>query len=162
MASKKKTGMSKDTKVALEVGAGVLAAAAAGAGYYFYGDKDAKKHRAAASKWAKGMKNDVLKEARKVKKLDQKTMTTIVDKATAAYQAARGVDKTELAAAARELKKNWREVQAELNKTKAKAGATATEAKKTGTAAKKATKKSATTVKKTAKKSAKKGAKRSR
>ncbi len=153
MAAKKK-GMSKDTKVALEVGAGVLAAAAAaGAGYYFYGDKDAKKHRAAASAWAKGMKADVLKEARKAKKLDQKAMAAIVDKATAAYQAARGVDKADLAAAARELKKHWRKVEEELNKAKSSVKKAT---KKTGTAAKK----SAKTAKKTAKKSAKKGAKK--
>jgi len=161
MASAKK-GQSTTT-TALEVGAGVLAAAAAaGAGYYFYGDKHAKKHRAAASKWAKGMKADVVKEAKKLKKIDQKTMASVVDKAAAAYASARSVDKKDLAAAARELKKHWRSVQAEISNVKSKAGATKKAAKKTGTATKKAATKSAKTVKKTAKKEAKKATKRSR
>lgn len=141
-------GMKKETKVALEVGAAALAAAAAGAGYYFYGDKGAKKHRAAASKWAKGMKADVVKEAKKVKKLDQQAMTKIVDAATAAYSTARSVNKSELSAAARELKKNWKTVQAELTGV----------ARKAVGGGKKAAKKSVSSAKKTVKKSAPKKA----
>jgi hypothetical protein len=144
MASGKKE-QGKAAKAA-EIGAGVLAAAAAaGAGYYFYGDKNAKKHRAAASKWAKGMKADVLKEAKKLKKIDQKTVATVVDKAAAAYASARSVDKKDVAAAARELKKQWKKVEAEISK-----------AKTSVRAAKKSVKKTVSNAKKTAKKSAKK------
>ena len=111
MASKKQS----TTKTALEVGAGVAAmAAAAGASYYFYGDKKAKKHRAAASKWAKGMKASVVKEAKKLKKMDQKSMAKIVDTAAAAYAGARSVDGKDLKAAAAELKKHWKSVQTEV------------------------------------------------
>jgi uncharacterized protein HemX len=74
MATKKtakkstKKGQS-NAMIAAEIGAGVVAAAgAAAAGYYFYGDKKAKKHRQAAAKWAKGMKADVIKEAKKVQR----------------------------------------------------------------------------------------------
>ncbi len=110
-----KKGMSTETKVEIGVGAAALAAAAAGAGYYFYGDKNAKKHRAAATKWAKGMKADVIAEAKKVKKFDQKVMGQIVDSVSAAYTSVRSVDKKDLTAAARELKKNWKAVQAEIS-----------------------------------------------
>lgn len=143
MATKK--NKASNTKTAIEVGAGALAlAAAAGAGYYFYGDKNAKKHRKAASAWAKGMKQDVVKEAKKLKRMDQKTVAAVVDKAAAAYQGVRSVDAADLRAAARELKKNWREVEREV--------------KGAGSRAAKAVKKSASKARTTAKKSAPKKA----
>ena len=109
----KKTG--KSAKTAAGIGAGVLAAAAvAGAGYYFYGDKNAKKHRAAASKWARDMKQDVVREAKSLKKIDEKTLARIVDRAAAVYQGVRSVDRKDLRAAANELKRNWREVKGEI------------------------------------------------
>lgn len=155
MASAKK-GISKDTKVALEVGAGVLAAAAAaGASYYFYGDKAAKKHRAAATKWAKGMKADVIKEAKKLQKLDQKAVGALVDKAAAAYSTARSVDKTDLAAASRELKKHWRKVEEEIQNLKSRVGGP-----KKKTAAKKAPAKKSAPKKVAKKTTAKKSTKR--
>ncbi len=127
MASKKQSA----AKTAIEVGAGLaVAAAAAGAGYYFYGDKHAKKHRAAASKWAKGMKADVVKEAKKLKKVDQKAVAAIVDKAAAAYATAKSVDKADVKAAAQELKKHWKMVQAELQKSGKKVVKAAKSAKK--------------------------------
>lgn len=143
--SRNKKGM--DTTTAVEIGAGVLAAAAAaGAGYYFYGAKNAKRHRQAASKWAKGMKNEVVREAKKVKNIDQKTVAKIVDRAAVAYQGMRTVDAADLRAAAQELKKNWREVQREIG-----GAATSMKRKATGTAK---------AVKKTAKTGVKKAAKR--
>jgi hypothetical protein len=119
MASKKQGTGSK----VLELGAGLAAvAAAAGAGYYFYGDKSAKKHRAAASKWAKDMKQQVVREAKKVNNLDQKSLAKIVDAAAAAYATARSVDKNDLTAAARELKKHWKTVKEEVSGAAARAG----------------------------------------
>jgi hypothetical protein len=164
MATAKK-GMSTETKVEIGIGAAALAAAAAGASYYFYGDKGAKKHRAAASKWAKGMKADVIKQAKKVQKLDQKAVAKIVDAATVAYSTARSVDKNDVAAAARELKKNWKAVQTEISGVAKKALTTAKSVKKSVTSAKKtatktvkkvAPKKAAPAPKKTVKKSTKK------
>src|SRR3990167_3026215 len=116
MATKKRNS----AKTAVEVGAGVIAAAAAaGAGYYFYGDKKAKKHRQAASKWAQGMKKEVVREAKKLKRLDQKAMARIVDQAASVYEGARAIDRKDLRAAAGELKRNWemgkREVRAPLH-----------------------------------------------
>ncbi|MDB5245190.1 MAG: hypothetical protein JWN90_295 [Parcubacteria group bacterium] len=159
--AKGKKGQSTATTV-MEVGAGVLAAAAAaGAGYYFYGDKNAKKHRAAASKWTKDMKNDVLKEAKKLKKLDQKAIATIVDRASAAYSTVRSIDKNDLKSAATELKRNWKEVQREITS----AGKSASKSvKKTASSAtksvKKAVKKATSPAKKSVKKTVKKAVKK--
>lgn len=112
MAPAKKSGTAK---TALEMGAAALAvAAAAGATYYFYGDQQAKKHRQAAAKWAKGLKADVLTEAKKLKQVDRAAMTAIVNKAAQAYRGARNLDANDLKAAAAELKKNWRKIEAEI------------------------------------------------
>jgi hypothetical protein len=74
-------------KVALGVGAGLAALAAAGAaGYYFYGSKDAGKNRKKAGAWANKMKSDVVKAAKKAKKLDQKAVHAIVTNAESAYR----------------------------------------------------------------------------
>lgn len=162
MAAKKKgaRGMSTATKV--EIGAGVLAAAAAaGAGYYFYGDKNAKKHRQAASKWAKDMKRDVVKNAKKLKRLDQKAMARIVDEAAAMYEGVRSIDRKDLRDATAELKRNWEAVKGEVRGgvRRATKAAKKTARKVTKKAAKKAVKKA---VKKAAPKRARKAAKRSR
>lgn len=106
--------MDKKTTQALEIGAGVAAAAAiVGAGYYFYASPEAKKHRQAASKWATGLKRSVIKEAKKLGKLDAKSIARIVDDAAMAYEDARNLKKSDLTAAMKELKSNWKLVAAE-------------------------------------------------
>jgi hypothetical protein len=149
MATKKtakkstKKGQS-NAMIAAEIGAGVVAAAgAAAAGYYFYGDKKAKKHRQAAAKWAKGMKADVIKEAKKVQKLDQKVMAKIVDNAAAAYAGVRSVNAADVQAAAAELKRNWQMIQAESAAAGRVAKKAVKKAVKKGTAKKVAPKKAA-------------------
>ncbi len=150
MATKKtvkavKKGQS-NTAIALEVGAGALALAAAGAGYYFYGDKKGKKHRDAASKWAMAMKSSVVKQAKTLKKIEQKSVAKIVDEATKAYVNVKNIDKKDLAQAAKELKNNWKEIQKEIEATQKKA---APAVKKQVKVAKKAVKNAVSTVKKT-------------
>ncbi len=96
-------------------GAALAAAAAAGAAsYYFYGTKNAKKHRNAASGWAKGMKRDVEKGVKSLKKIDARTVARVVDDAAAAYQGVRGVAAGDVRIAARELKSNWNRIKAEM------------------------------------------------
>lgn len=105
----------KDTMKKAGIGAGVLAAAgAAAAGYYFYASKNARQHRHAAAKWAKSLKNDVEREAKKLKKLDRRQLVRIVDEAALAYENIRGLDRKDLAQAAEELKRNWQNLEAEI------------------------------------------------
>lgn len=137
-----------NTKTAAGVGAGVLAAGAAmaAAGYYFYASKDAKQHRKIAAKWAGNLKNDVVKQAKKVQNIDKAQLAAIVDKAAAAYETVRSVDKNDLQKAAKELKSNWQELAAELASGMKQAKKTA---KKTAAGAKKSATKAASKAKKT-------------
>jgi phage gp37-like protein len=104
-------------KLATGIGAGLLAAGAvAAAGYYFYGSKDAKKHRDAASKWAVDMKKQVVSKAKKLKNIDAQDFAGIVDTVMKTYQGVKSINPTDLKNAAKELKANWKMVQAELKK----------------------------------------------
>lgn len=97
------------------VAAGVAAAAAAaGAAYYFYGAKHAKQHRGQAVKWSKDLKRDVVREAKKLEKIDAEVMKTVVNRAARAYQGLRAVDPAAVRHAANELKTNWRAIAREL------------------------------------------------
>ncbi len=127
-----------------EIGAGVLAAvaAASAAGYYFYGAKDATKHRNATKKWAKGLKNDVVREAKKLKEIDEKAMAVIVDQAAKAYKGLDDVTPGDLRAAVSELKGNWESVKKELRRTGKKATSSAKKTVKKAAPKKAAKKKS--------------------
>jgi hypothetical protein len=141
MATKKQ---SRTGKNAAPVAAAALAAvAAAGAAtYYFYGTKNAKKHRHAASVWAKGLKKEVQKGLKGVKKIDARTVARIVDDAAAVYQGTRGVAASDVRAAAQELKKNWSLVAKEMAPSPA-VKRTVKRVTKKKTAPKKTTKKAA-------------------
>lgn len=110
-------------KVAVGVGLGLAAAgAAAAAGYYFYGSKHAAGNRKKAAVWANKLKADVLKNAKKAKKLDERAYHAIVNEAMKAYQNVRSIDKSDLRSAAGELKANWKAVEREINRVGKKEG----------------------------------------
>ncbi len=94
------------------------AGAAAAAGYYFYASENAPKNRKIASKWAADLKKDVVKEAKKLKKIDKASVMKVVDQAAKAYAAnAPKIDKDALIKAAKELKANWDELRDEAGTT---------------------------------------------
>lgn len=103
-------------KVALGVGAGLATVAALGAGYYFFGSKNSAQHRKKAVRWANDLKTDVLRGAKKLKKLDEKAYKTIVDESMKAYAGIKSIDKDDLARAGKELKQNWKRVEAEMKR----------------------------------------------
>jgi len=114
---------------------GVLAAAAlAAAGYYFYASKNAKKNRLVAAKWAVDMKRDVVKRARALKNVDRAAVAAIVEQSARAYKGIRGLDRGEVERAAKELKKNWQKIAAELKKGGAKVKSAAKHVTKRGKA----------------------------
>ncbi|MBU1292907.1 hypothetical protein KJ819_02450 [Patescibacteria group bacterium] len=116
-AKKKVVAKKKMSKMdAVEIGAGVLAAVAAAgaAGYYFYGTKNAKKHRQATAKWVTGLKKDVIREAKKLKKLDEAALAAIVDNAAKTYKGMQEVTPKELKEAVAELKGNWTKLRKEM------------------------------------------------
>jgi len=151
-SAKKSAPKKMGTLQKAEIGAAAIAAVAAAgaAGYYFYGAKDAKKHRQATAKWAKGLKSDVVREAKKLKDLDEKAMAVIVDQAAKAYKGLDDVTPGDLRAAVAELKSNWESVRRELRRGRTTAR----------TSAKKATKSVNKAAKAPAKKPAKKAAKK--
>ncbi len=135
---------------AAATGAALAAAAvAAGASYYFYGTANAKRHRQAAATWAKGMKRDVEKGVKSLKKIDSKTVARIVDEAAATYQGVRGVAATDVREAAHELKRNWNVLKREMAPSSAVTKTVKKTVKKAVKDAKKVVKK--VTPKKTAK-----------
>lgn len=114
-ATKSKT---KSKKTTMEVGAGLIAASAvAAAGYYFYGSKDAKKHRKIAAKWATAMKSEVVKETKRLEKASPRAFAAIVDRVAKTYQGVRSIDIAEVKQAAKELKANWDAVKSEVKRT---------------------------------------------
>ncbi|MFA6414968.1 MAG: hypothetical protein WCV89_03235 [Candidatus Paceibacterota bacterium] len=136
---KNKTTHAKKTnakKLAAEIGAGLVAAAgAAAAGYYFYGSKDAKKHRKIVAKWATSMKNEVVREVKRLKKVSPREFAAIVDRVAKTYQVTRNIHAADMKRAAKELKENWDAVQRETARTVRKT------ASRTKTAVKKVAKK---------------------
>ncbi len=112
--SASKKGMS--ALQAIEIGAGVLAAVvtAGTAGYYFYGTKNAVQHRDAASKWAKSLKRDTLKQVKKLQKLDAKSVASAIEKASEVCRQMEGVSKKDIDSAVEELKKNWTKMKKEM------------------------------------------------
>ncbi|MDO8593445.1 MAG: hypothetical protein Q7R59_00915 [bacterium] len=114
MAKAKKTSKGK---VAAEIGAGLLAAgAAAAAGYYFYGSKSAAKHRKVAAKWAGDMKKEVIREAKRLERMNSNDFAKIVDAAARTYSGVRSINAADLKRAVNELKSNWKLVQREVQK----------------------------------------------
>lgn len=109
--------MAKKTQLATKIGAGlVVAGAAAAAGYYFYGSKNAKKHRQIAAKWASNMKNEVVREAKSLKTLNAQDFAGIVDTVASSYQGVKSINAADLKRAVNELKSNWKLVQSEMKK----------------------------------------------
>lgn len=126
-------------KAAAGLAAAAAAAGAAAAGYYFYASKDAKQNRKLAAKWARDMKDDVVKQAKKVQDIDRGQLLKIIDGAVASYETVRSVDRNDLKSAAKELKNNWQLLSEEV------LGRGKKTAKKSVSRAKKAVKKAAPT-----------------
>jgi hypothetical protein len=103
-------------KVAAQIGAGLLAAGAAG--YYFYASPTAEKNRKIAAKWAGDMKREVVREAKRLKQVNAKDFAKVVDTVARTYAGVRSVNMQDVQRAARELKANWERVREEMNKGK--------------------------------------------
>ncbi|MFZ1075140.1 MAG: hypothetical protein WAN50_02090 [Minisyncoccia bacterium] len=136
--AKKTTGAG----AAAGIAAGLVAAStAAAAGYYFYADKNAKKNRKVAAKWANDLKKDAIREAKKLRVEGAKDFGKVVDQVSKTYREARAVKPEDVKRVAAELKANWDKVQREAKLAGAKA--TKTVKKEVKKAVKKAAKKAA-------------------
>lgn len=106
----------RGSRAGLGIAALAAAGAAAAAGYYFYASENAPRNRKIAAKWAGDMKKDVIREAKKLKKIDKAAVMKLVNQAQTAY-AKNGpkIDKAALMNAASELKKHWDEIRTEAD-----------------------------------------------
>lgn len=121
--------MSKGAKIG--IGAGVATAAALGAaGVYFVASKNAKGHRAKAKKLFDKAKVDVLREAKKVKKISQADFERVVSGVMKGYAALKEERPEEMMHVANELKAGWKELQKGAKKAAPKAKAAVKNAKK--------------------------------
>ncbi len=111
--------MAKENKMGIAAGiaAAVAGVAAVGAAsYYYLGDKNADKHRRKAAKWAKDMQKDVIKKAKKLKKIDEQAIRAVIDESVSAYKTIKDVGADDVERAASELKSGWEHVAKEVRR----------------------------------------------
>jgi hypothetical protein len=99
----------KETANKIAVGAGLAAAAAVAAAgaYWFYGAKDASKHRRQAKSWMLKARAEVMDALEKVGTVDKETYLAIVEGILSKYSNMKGVTAAELGEVARDLRSAW-------------------------------------------------------
>lgn len=111
MAAKKKAN---NTAKGWEIGGALTAAAiAAAAGAYLLSDK---KTKAKAKVWAVKARKEVVKNAKVAKKLGEKEYGRIVEQAVKHYGSMEKITAADIMAAGKELKGEWKKIQAEAKK----------------------------------------------
>ena len=107
MANKDSQGISDGLKTGF--GLAAVAAAAAGA-YYFYGAKDATKNRKAMKSWMVKAKGEVMEKMEKLKEVTQDGYEQAVMQVMDKYKKIKDIDPTELSALASELQGSWKKI----------------------------------------------------
>lgn len=113
----KKTKNGSGVKTAIGIGAGV---AVLGAAAYVLFGPNAKKNRKIIRGWAVKMKGEIIEEFEKAKDLTEPVYNTIIDKAQARYSKFNNVDKKELEALVKDIKKHWKAIKKDADSKKAK------------------------------------------
>lgn len=114
MATKKTGGNAK----AWEIGGALTAAAiAAAAGAYLLSDK---KTKAKAKAWVMKTRKEIVKNAKVAKKLGEREYGHIVEKAVKHYGSMEKLTAADVIAAGKELKGEWKRIQAEAKKAAVK------------------------------------------
>jgi hypothetical protein len=120
-AAVKKPVAKKKGSMGLKVGVGVAAGVAAAlAGAYLMYAKSAAPQRKAAKAWALKARKDVAREVGKMKHISASEYARIIDKAMQRYAAFKEVNAPEIAETAKELKAEWKHIQAHAKKFGAK------------------------------------------
>ena len=111
MATKKK---SNTGRIIAGAGAGLAAAAAIAAGAnYFYG-KDGKKHRKELQVVANKAKVEALKDAKKLKVMNEKAYHGVATAVAKRYKELKKIDPSEVTALVNELKGHWNTISKQL------------------------------------------------
>ncbi len=116
MATKKKITKRGSSTKAWEIGGAVTAAAiAAAAGAYLLSDK---KTKAKTKKWVHDAKKKIVEHAKTAKKLGEKEYGRIVEQAIKHYGSMEKLSAADLIKAGKELKGEWKKIQAEAKKAR--------------------------------------------
>jgi hypothetical protein len=105
----KKQIKQKNDVVVNATGLAALAAAAAGV-YFLYGSKDATKNKKKITSWSLKMKADVLEKIEKLKEIDEKIYSDVVEVVTAKYTALKNTNNDEVEAIKKELSSHWKAI----------------------------------------------------
>lgn len=124
------TGLSASQKVGIGVGLTAATLAAVG-GYFFYGSKDAAKHRKQAKSWMLKAKAEVLEGLERAKHMTREEYEELVANVAKGYKRSKNISARELNKFAEDMQEHWKDIE--------RAGAKRT-AKAAGTVAKKARK----------------------
>jgi cytochrome c oxidase assembly factor CtaG len=130
-AAAKRPIAKKKGSMGVKVGVGVAAGVAAAlAGAYLMYSKSAAPQRKQAKAWAAKARKDVACEVGKLKNVSASEYARIIDKAMQRYAAFKEVNGPEIAKTAKELKAEWKHIQAHAKKFGAKPTAKKSAAKK--------------------------------
>jgi hypothetical protein len=114
MATKKKLAKKGGNAMAWEIGGAITAATiAAAAGAYLLSDK---KTKAKAKKWAMEARKEIVKNAKVAKKLGEKEYARIVDEAMKHRASLENLTAADIIKEGKELKSQWKKIQAEAKK----------------------------------------------
>lgn len=104
--------MEKKTKIGI-VSATVAAVGAAAGAYYFYGSKDAKKHRVEAAAWMKKAEKEIITQAKRLKEemFTRENYEKIVSQVSAKYREMKDVGKDEVDDFVESLNDAWDDIQ---------------------------------------------------
>jgi hypothetical protein len=113
--------MAKNKHAGLKVGLGVAAIAAAAAGaYYFYG-KDGAKNRKQLKSWMVRAKGEVMEKVEKLSNVSQETYEKAIADVMKKYKNLKNATPAEIAALTKDLKGHWRAIKADMDKASKKA-----------------------------------------
>lgn len=115
MATKQGSQNGSKTGSATKTGLGLAALAAAAAGaYYFYGSKNAGKNRKALQGWVVKAKGEVMERMERMKDVSQDKYNAVVDQVMDKYKKVKTVPPEELAQLAKELRGHWNRISSHL------------------------------------------------
>jgi len=124
-----KNKISAKEKIGIGAGMGALVAAAAGA-YYLYGTKVGAKKRRQMRSWALKAKGELMEKLEKMEHVSQKTYQNAVNEVAKRYAVMKNIDTKEVEKLAKDLKKQWQNIQKEIEREAKKAAMRATRRKK--------------------------------
>ena len=112
MATKKDNN--SDAKIAIGVGAGMLAALSAGA-YYLYGTKDASKKRTKIRGWVLKAKGEMMEKLENLKEVNEEAYNSLISNVTKKYKGVKNIDPVEVESLISDFKKHWKNIKKDID-----------------------------------------------